>query len=574
MLKTLLQLRIRFLQLFRISDTHAMLLWAGVVGFTGALATIAFRDSVAFLQQVLTGHDGSLVDAAKSLPWAMRLVLPAVGGVAAGLLLLLAARYAPRSASDYMEAITIGDGRIPVRHNLLRSASSLSSIASGGSIGREGSMVQLAALCASLFGRAMRLDTPRLRLLVACGAAAGITSAYNTPLAGALFVTEIVLGTLVMENFGPVVVASVIANITMRAFPDYHPPYQMPAFPDIAGVEALLFVPMGALAGLLAPQFLRLLDGTRQRFARLPLPLPIKLGLGGLLVGLVSIPAPEVWGNGYEVVNELLHQPWIWSSVLLLLLAKVVATAFTTGSGAVGGVFTPTLFVGAAIGWLFGAGAQQLFPETVSAPSAYAVIGMGAFLAAASGAPLMAILMIFEMTLSYQVVLPLMLATVVAHLVARSIADRSMYQITARRNRQERERLRLRGMHMRDMIKPADTVLPLDATLEQLTKMFLEYPVKYIYIVDQAQRYQGVVALRDLTPALSEPDAEARCAADFLRREYLHVLTPDMPIGEALQHFMQHLGERLPVVRSIEDPELLGVVHKSALLEACYQMSH
>ncbi len=574
MLTALLRLRIRLQGLLRFSDTHSMVIWAAVVGVAGALVTIAFRDSISVVERLLTGQEGSLVEIAKSLSWQMRLILPALGGAVAGLFLLAAQRYSSGGRSDYMEAIAIGDGHLPVRENLLRSVSSLGSIASGGSIGREGSMVQLAALVASVLGRTMCFDTRRLRLLVACGAAAGITSAYNTPLAGALFITEIVLGAIVMENFGPVVVASVFANVTMRAFPGYRPPYEIPTFPDISGAEVLLFVLMGVVAGLIAPQFLRLLAFSRERFQQLPLPLPARLALGGLLVGALSIQVPEVWGNGYSVVNSLLHQPWVWSAVLVVLAAKIAATAFTTGSGAVGGVFTPTLFVGAAIGWLFGAGAHAIFPHAVSAPFAYAVIGMGAFLAAATGAPLMAILMIFEMTLSYQVVLPLMLASVLAYLVARSLNERSMYEVTSRRNRDEKERMRLRGMQMRDLIRPAETVLPLTASFDQLTRMFLDYPVKYIYIVDDAQRYQGVVALQDLTSALSDKKtAETKRAADFLRREHLHVLTPEMSLGEGLQHFMQHMGERLPVVQHRDDPVLMGVVYKSAVLDTCFQLS-
>lgn len=574
MFAALLKLRIRLTRVFSFFDTHSIFIWAGLIGVAAAFSTEIFRGAIGLLQKALTGHSGSLVEMAKSLPWQMRIILPAAGGAAAGALLVYAKRFSSGAASDYMEAIAIGDGRVPVRESLLRSLSSLSTIATGGSIGREGSMVQLAAVCASAFGRLLRFDTERLRLLVACGAAAGITSAYNTPLAGAFFITEIVLGSISMISFGPVVVSSVVANMTMRVFPGYQTPYAMPAFPEVAGVEALLFMLMGALCGLLAPQFLLLLEFSKRRFQQLPLALPARLALGGFLVGVLSIWVPQVWGNGYSVVNSFLHHQWVWTAVLAILAAKIAATALTTGSGAVGGVFTPTLFVGAATGWLFGAAAQALFPHASSVPYVYAVIGMGAFLAAATNAPLMAILMIFEMTLSYAAVLPLMLACVVAYLVARSISDRSMYEITRRRNRDEQEQLRLRGMRMGDLVRPAETVLPMSASVSDMTRMFLEHPVKYIYIVDERQRYQGVVALHDLAPVLSDKNPDnGKSAADFLRRDQLHALTPGMSLGDGLQHFMQHLGERLPLIQSREDPLLLGAVHKSSVLDACFRMS-
>ncbi|MCP1572165.1 CIC family chloride channel protein [Herbaspirillum rubrisubalbicans] len=565
--------RLRVLNACRVSETHSMLLWGALAGFVGALATIAFRECIALLQIWLTGHDGSFVDIAKGLPWHVRVLLPTCGGVVAGLFLVWAKKTPAGNGGDYMEAVAIGDGAIPVRNTLLRSISSLASIASGGSIGREGPMVQLSALCASLVGKFSHFPSSRLRLLVACGAAAGITSAYNAPIAGAFFITEIVLGSLVMESFGPVMVASVVANITMRELPGYRATYEMPYFPEIGGWEVLLFLVLGVLAGILAPQFLRVLELGKHGFAKLKLPLPVRLGVGGLLVGLISIQVPEVWGNGYSLVNSLLHTTWLWQMVLMVLVIKVLATAITVGSGAVGGIFTPTLFVGAAVGYLFGDTAQALLPMHTSQPFAYAMVGMGAFLAAASYAPLMAILMIFEMTLSYQVVLPLMLSCVVAYVVARSVDGRSMYEITLKRHRDNEERLRLRGTHMSELIRPAETVLMEDASLEEVSALFLKYPVKYVYIVDAQQRYQGVVALQDITSwLLDKKQAAGSMARDFLRPHFLHEVTPDMSLGQALQLFLDHQGERLPVIASAEDPRLLGVVFKTSLLDAYFRL--
>jgi CIC family chloride channel protein len=553
----------------RLPQSHSMLLWAALAGLVGALATIAFREGLAAMQWLLVGRSGSLVEMASSLPWYLRVVLPCAGGIVAGLLLVLARRQKDAASPDYMEAITSGSGAVSVPQTLLRSASSLCTIASGGSIGREGPMVQLAALGASLIGRFARFDQARLRLLVACGAAAGITSAYNAPIASAFFVTEIVLGSIVMESLGPMMIASVVANITMRRLPGYRPTYEMPAFPDVSNLEVLLFAALGILAGLAAPQFLRLLALARLRFGKSDLPLPLRLGLGGLGVGVISVWVPQVWGNGYSVVNSLLHQPWLWTSVLAILVFKVAATLFTAGSGAVGGIFTPTLFVGAALGYLFGQGTHELWPALASGPHAYAVVGMGAFLAAATGAPLMAILMIFEMTLSYQVMLPLMLACVLAWFVARGIGGVAMYEITVRRQRGEEERSRLRETQMRELVKPAETVLALDASFARMAAMFREHPVKYIYIVDESQRYQGVVALRDLAAALLDEQANMhKTAADLLLRDFLPLITPEMALGEAFEQFLAHHGERLPVVQSLADPLLLGVVYKTALLDA------
>jgi CIC family chloride channel protein len=558
---------IRLLDRLRPSDTQSMLLWAAVVGFVGALATIAFREAIAALQWLIVGHRSSFVQMAEALPWYERIALPALGGVVAGLLLQLSRRFDPGgAASDYMEAIAIGDGRIPLRQGLARSTSSLFTVSSGGSIGREGSMVHLAAMCASFTGRLARFSPSRLRLLVACGAAAGITAAYSAPIGGALFVSEIVLGSIAMESFGPLVVASVVSNITMRHLTSYRPPYEMPAFPIVFGSEVLLFVLLGLIAGALAPQFLRALDGAKSGFRRLALPLPLRLGLGGLIVGLISVRVPEVWGNGYSVVNALLHHGGLWWMVLIVLVAKVAATASTTGSGGIGGVFTPTLFVGASLGSLFGQGAHALLPHSSSMPFAYAIVGMGAFLAGATQAPLMAILMIFEMTLSYSVLLPLMLACVAAYFAARSVGEHSMYEVTQHRNEQERARARWRGLQISELIKPTAAVLSASASFAEVERCFLEHPVRYVYVVDDAQRFEGVISLHEIKRHLLGTGAAPTFTAGELMKRDFAVLVPEASLGDALQAFLTQGTERLPVVSSLAERRLLGIVTKSELL--------
>ncbi|WP_198363008.1 ClcB-like voltage-gated chloride channel protein [Burkholderia ubonensis] len=574
MLSFLLKLRTRAQTLFRLSDAHTMLIWSVIVGIGGAFATIAFREGIELVQRVVSGGSGGFVEMAKRLPWYVRFWLPAAGGFLAGCVLLLATRGGAKTRrTDYMEAVALGSGVVPVRQSLWRSASSLLTIGTGGSIGREGPMVQLAALAASLVGRFAHFDPPRLRLLVACGAAAGITSAYNAPIAGAFFVSEIVLGAIAMESFGPMVVASVVANIVMREFAGYRPPYEMPVFPAVAGPEVLPFVVLGLLCGVLAPQFLHLLDASKHQFKRLPVPLPVRLALGGLIVGVISVWIPDVWGNGYSVVNQILHSPWTWQALVAVLVFKVLATAATAGSGAIGGVFTPTLFVGAVLGSLFGLGMQALWPGHTSAYFAYAMVGMGAFLAGATQAPLMAILMIFEMTLSYQVVLPLMVSCVVAYFVARATGTTSMYEITLRHHQDAQERLRIRTTQMRELIQPAQTVVPLSASVADMTRVFLEYPVKYLYVTDDAGRFRGAVALKDITcDLLDKRDTTDKTAAHYAHTPF-PLLTPDMPLGTALELFMGFQGERLPVIESVAEPTLAGVVYKTSLLDAYRRMT-
>ncbi|KOF54756.1 MULTISPECIES: ClcB-like voltage-gated chloride channel protein [unclassified Achromobacter] len=417
---------------------------AAVMGLLGALATVVFREMLAW-GQILLGGSGEahgMVQLARNFgPWE-RLLLPAIGGVIAGLILQSAARWLPRrGAADYMEAISVGRGVIGFRQTVARSLSSLFSIGSGASIGREGPMVQLAAMFSSLCGRFLILPPRHLRLLVACGATAGITSAYNAPIAGAIFISEIVYGAISSVTLVPLIVSSVVANIVTRQILHYDAVFHMPPFDFVSGWEVVNYLGLGLIAGLVAPQFLRFLDFARALFHRLPFPLWARMALGGLIVGAISVYNPEVWGNGYSVVNSMLHTDWAWQAVAAILVLKIIATGASAGSGAVGGVFTPTLFVGAALGALYAMGLHALLPTgDLSAVSSYAVVGMGALLAATTYAPLMSILMIFEMTLSYEVMLPLMLACITGYVIARQIRPASVYEKSLASNRRAREK--------------------------------------------------------------------------------------------------------------------------------------
>ncbi len=551
-----------------LSDLPAMLCWAVLVGVLGAFATILFHEGMRLIQQVVTGRSGSIVGVTQALPWYGRLLFPAFGGLAAGLLLWAASKTKAKANSDYMEAVAIGDGRLSIGQGLLRSLSSLCTVASGGSIGREGAMVHLAALSASAIGRFTYFSTSRLRLLVACGAAAGVASAYGAPIAGALFVAEIVLGTMSMQSFGPLLIAAASANIVMRMTGHYQTTYAIADMPEIPGIEVLPFVLLGALSGLTAPMFLKFLDFSRNRFKSTGLPLPARLALGGFLLGLLLIVVPEVAGNGYSVVFSLLHTPWTWYAVVLMLVCKVLATALTVGSGAVGGVFTPALFVGGAFGTLFGLVLGHLWPGMTAGIYMYTLVGMGSFLGAATSAPLMAILMIFEMTLSYQLVLPLMLACVVAYFVSRAVAEVAMYDVTVVRERDILLRQQLRHTLIDELLRPAATVVATTAPVRDALQMFQEYPVKYLYVVDEDNVYQGVIAQQDLTSLLlSQSDAQQKLAGEVLRRDFVKTLHPGMTLDQAQDYFVQFQGERLPVVSRDESPRLLGVVYKSSVLE-------
>jgi CIC family chloride channel protein len=549
---------LRLLDLTRAWERHGILVGAALIGVLGALATVGFRRGIEMTQLLLYGRADGLVRIAADLPYFWRVVTPGLGGLAAGAILAWARHSTSQvRSSEYMEAIVIGDGNLGVRSSLLRALSSAITVASGGAIGREGSMVQLAALTGSLVGRWSDAPMPRKRLLVACGAAAGVATAYDAPIAGALFVAEIVLHSVAIESLGPLLVASVTADLTFTQLFGLAPVYQMPALtaPDsrVTAVLALL----GLLSGLGAVAYRWVLDAGRAIFNRLELPIWAAMGLGGLVVGALSVWWPEVWGNGYSVVNSILQGSWLWPALIAVLFPKLVAVASTTGSGAVGGVFTPTLFMGAVFGAFFGGIVGEHWPG-FAPQSLCAAVGMGAFLAACTHAPLMSILMLVEMTASYALMVPLMLACVLAYWISVVLRSDSIYSDTTGKA------LPAPSVTIARQLMREDTEAVMEtASRAEVEQCFLKLRRPHVYVTDVYGHFIGAVSVHDFMPGEEKPPQHSRKWQASIRREFPTVLDV-APVWQVMEAFSHHPGERLPVID--EDRRLRGYVTKTDLM--------
>jgi chloride channel protein, CIC family len=562
--------------LFGHEDLASIVFWATLVGLVGALASVIFRELIRLFTKLFTGytavveHGSGMVGAASSLVWWHRALVPIVGGVLAGWVLHFVGRtFVSHKAVDYIEAVKVGDGKIGFRASILKSFGSLLTISSGGSIGREGSMVQLAAMFGSRLGLLARAPVPRLRLMVACGVAAGIAAAYNAPLSGALFASEIVLGSTSMESFGPLVISSVISNSTIHRFLGYGPVFDVPhvVFAS-SNWELIFYVFLGVLLGHLAPPFLALLDFAKSQFVRLKLPLYWQLGLGGVVVGCISAGVPEVWGNGYSVVSEILQGQVLGLWLLVILFAKVLATSATVGSGGVGGVLTPSLFVGAAIGALVGGVFHGLVPHIASVPEAYALVGMGGFLAATTQAPLTSIVMIFEMTLDYNILLPLMLACVTAHYTAKVYRKgQSVYHATLSRAlvAEHGDDWRLRTVET--LVKPPAAVVSGTTSLADIYDQLPKRPLQRVYVTSG----DDLIAWfdpRKVLERLQKGEIDWGLPAEAVSLPVNFALAPDMPLCEALDGFLREQATALPVTPGQWRHTLLGEVSRSDVLLA------
>jgi CIC family chloride channel protein len=555
--------------LFGHEDLAGIIFWAALVGVCGALASVAFRESIRLLEMVFTGQASGLVHGASNLVWWHRAFVPVIGGALAGwVLYVLGSRFISLKVADYMEAVLVGDGRISLRGTLLRSASSLLTIGSGGSIGREGSMVQLSAVIASRLGLLVRAPVPRLRLLVACGGAAGIAAAYNAPISGALFISEIVLGSLAMDTFGPLVVASVISDATIHRFLGYGPVFNVPHVQFASNWELGFYIVLGVLLGHLAPPFLGLIDFTKGRFVRLGLPLYWQLALGGVCVGIISIYFPQVWGNGYSVIGNILQGNLLGVTLLLVLVAKIFATSATVGSGAVGGVLTPTLFIGCAVGALVGGVLHDLMPTIVSVPAAYALIGMGSFLSATTLAPLTSILLIFEMTGDYEIVLPLMLACVSSHYTAKVYRHgKSVYHASLQgaATAEGADDWRLRTVQT--LVKPAAAAVPDTMTLGEVFDRLPTRPLERVFVM-KGDELVAWLNPREVLEKMHHSELDGSLPVSAVAKPVEFALAPDMPLTTALEAFLREQATVLPVTPGQWRNTLLGEVARNDLMLA------
>lgn len=568
-------LRIR--EKVRFSEEAFHLLLAGGVGVIGGLVNLAFHRCMELAQWLFLGQPGDLSTLAAALPYWHRVVTPTVGGLTAGLVLYWGLRLVGRQGStNILEVVVASDGRLPFRTGLVKALSSLLSIGSGGSLGREGAIVNLAATLASKWGQISHWQPYRLRLLVACGAASGISAAYNAPISGAVFASLIVLGNFSMNLFAPLVFSSVVAAMVSRSFFGMTPLYEVPPF-NFTSLEQLpWFLLLGILAGLAGTSFLMMLQWSEAQFQKLPAPIFIRAMLGGLAVGAIALAYPGVWGNGYGAMNQILGEQYTaYSSPMLFLigifLAKLLATLATVGSGAVGGVFTPTLFLGASLGAVFGAALHRAGQAAVLPTSTFVLVGMGCMLAATTRSPLLAMIMVFEISLNYSLMPPLMLGCVVATLAARRFHPHSIYTQPLRSKglMVDRESLRpgsATEQTVGDLMRAPVAPLRETATLPQIAERFLVSPNNFLPVVDAKQRLIGMVALQDLKEYLGAGAEMSAVIAYDVMRPAPHCVTPGQLLLDTLPIVLSSEQRNIPVVNSLSENRLVGAVVRAEVL--------
>lgn len=510
-------------------------------------------------------------------------LIPTLGGALVALtVLLLKKKQRFGGTASIMEALAFKKGRIPLVSTLLEGVVSIGAVGMGASLGREGALVHSGSALSSWLGTRFRLADHHVKILLACGAAGGMAAAYNAPIGATMFAMEILVGSFALELFGPMIVCSVLSTTVYKMLlPETAEVYTI--HPVVLGelgiveLELVLDLILGAFLGLVAVVFIRVFSGLNVLFGWLGPVAYWKPILAMLVLGLVGLAFPQLFGNGYDTVNEVINGRHGFSIQLLLLLPllKILVTALCRASGVPGGLFTPSLFVGALLGCAYGIGVAGILPpDSVSNPGIFALVGMGAILSGTLQAPITAILMIFELTQSYEFILRLMIACSASALVSHLLQSGSLYTAS----------LKQRGIFLPTASTPAwirqpevSTVLTTQVTtvspserFENLTRTFLKAPEgqDHLFVVNEDRVCLGVISLHDIKRFIHEAhNLEMVIAADIMNPSFPHVYAGD-PVSKAIELLGEQSFELLPVLDGPEARRLLGTVSKRKLLVA------
>jgi len=532
-----------------------------VVGALVGLVVVAFI--------LLTGRLAARMYPPGSPPW-RRVLTPVLGALVSGLLL---SRYFPDARGSGIPqtkfAIFIYNGYISLKTVLGKFLCCSISLASGIALGREGPSVQIGSGVASVLARRFGLSDTQVRSLVPVGAAAALAAAFNTPIAAVLFSLEEILGDLHAPVIGSIVISSATSWMVLHLILGDEPLFHVPAYQLVNPVEFGIYAILGLAGGLGSVCFVKLLLWLRVWFKKLPKwSIWLQPSVGGLLVGLVALFVPEVLGVGYDYVERVLGGDLALKTLLLLAGLKIVATAVCYSSGNAGGIFGPSLFIGAMIGGAVGSVAHHFFPGSTAGPGAYALVGMGTAFAGIVRTPLTSVIMIFEMTRDYSIIVPLMISNLISFMVSYRLQREPIYEALAHQEgvtlpsdelRQQMSRLQIGKI----MLK-ADRILSPDDSLEVARAAMLAANLKSMPVVSDGSLW-AVLQLDKISQSadLSKPVRELLKPNETFA--YVHI---DESLSLALERMGSGHVDMLPVVSRANPRQMLGLVTLPKVLSA------
>ena len=549
------------------SETLVMVTFAIVVGIGAGLGTIVFVRMITFFSDLFLSG-GKLL----GLPGTTYVILlPILGGLVVGPLVhFIAPEAKGHGVPEVLTAIATKGGRIRPVVVLVKALGSAITIGSGGSVGREGPIVQIGAALGSMIGQFFKLSERRIINLVASGAAGGIAATFNAPIAGVMFALEVILGDFGFLNLTTMVISAVTASVVSQAVLGDAPAFTVPAYSLNNSGELILYLGLGVVAGIGATAFVKMLYFMENLFDHWKFPHYLKPAVGGLGLGILGYFLPQVFGTGFATIANTLTGQLGFGLLILLIFGKTLATTLTLGAGSSGGVFAPALFIGAVLGGAYGQLAQMIFPGLPASSGAYAMVGMAAVFAGAARAPITAVIIIFEMTQDYRVILPLMFATVVSTIIAQRIEPESIYTLKLKLRgidiRAKRQENLLNSISVKDAMTPIEESMSIsiETSLVELANLFQETGHHGFVVLNDHHELYGIVSLSDLENAITAQKTDAK-VGDICTKNVITVY-PDEMLDDALHRFGAFDLGRIPVVERSNPKHVLGVLRRSNIV--------
>jgi CIC family chloride channel protein len=551
------------------SEAAFLLLFSIIVGLGSGFGAVIFNRLIDIFRSLFFG-DG------KNLLYFMGkyyvVFIPAIGGLIVGPLIYFVAIEAKgHGVPEVMLAVATLGGRIRARVAVIKALASSICIGSGGSVGREGPFVQIGSSLGSSVGQLFKLSEEKTKVLVACGAAGGIAATFNAPLAGIFFALEIILREYGIRFFSSVVLSSVTATVISRHFLGDHPAFMVPTYQLLSVWEIPLYFFFGFLSAFTALVYIKSVYKCEDLFDAWNIREYIKPSIGGLLLGSIGLFFPQIFGVGYETIELALLGKIAFVLVLMLIFMKILATSLTLGSGGSGGIFAPSLFIGAMLGEAYGKLTYLLMPNIAIPPGACALVGMGAVFAGAAHAPISAILIIFEMSGNYKIILPLMITCIISTVVVRHFAKESIYTLKLRRRGIDIQNIR--GLELMEMIKVSEAMVKNIITFDEtLTVKDVDQMLKTTHrhrgfpVIDSKGNLVGMVTRKDINEALVSGHADIPLG-EIMTKDII-VCYPDENLRSALQKLAIKGIGRVPVVERDNPLYLIGLITRENIIDA------
>jgi CIC family chloride channel protein len=565
------------MRLLKLSQTNFLILLSLIVGSATALGAYFFRLLIEYCNRIFFGLTDQILTegvgraiALGELKWWLP-VIPMLGGFIVGpIVYKFASEAKGHGVPEVMNAVARLGGIIRPRVAVAKTVASAICIGSGGSAGREGPIVQIGSAIGSTIGQIFRLSGERVKILVGAGAAAGIAAVFNAPIAGVFFSLEIILGDFAVKTFSPVLLASVVSSLITWSLVGDSPAFTVPGYSLVSAWEILFYVIMAVGVGGIAVLFTRTLDWTEDFFDNIKaLPNWTKPALGGLMLGILAIWYPQILADGYKTIGLTLHGSLDMKLLIVLVVMKILATCFTLGSGNSGGIFAPSLFIGAVGGGAFGMLVNHFFPEATAGPGAYALVGMAGMVAGATHAPMTAMLIIFEMTRDYRIILPLMVVVVISTLVAGRLYANSIYTIKLVKRgidlRGGKDINVLKSHTVAEVMDEKFDVIPPGMTLVDIFRHLETTRDSYLIVNDREGFLRGVLTIQDMRALLSRHELDYLIVAQDMVKAETVTLFPDDDLETANEIFAQRGFGLIPVVARDNPRMVVGVIRRSDL---------